>query len=152
MDKVLSINNVTTEVVKWAEKKGFEMTKEKSIRAAFNGRLSVLEYFRYKLPDSKKLCENAAQNGQLETLKALRSWGMPMGISATRAAFSGQHWEVLKWLIQNGCEYNHMELRYDIPNPLFQWLQGFENGANFDTSHYDSDVEYYDCIDEFDDD
>ena len=150
---VLSGSYASRELIKWACDEGFEWTESKSNSAAYNGQLSRLTYFRNKLPMSSDLCRHAASNGQIPTLKALKKWGMPMDTSTTKAAYKGEHWDTLKWLIQKGCPYDHMKIRYGIPNSLFQWLQCFEHGIpNFNTEEYQNEVEYYDCVDEFDDD
>jgi hypothetical protein len=109
---------------------------------------SEYAYVRDKLPNTTELCRKAAKSGHLETLKALKCLNLPMDASVTSAAAKNKHWEVLEWLLKNGCKYDFEDLHYRVPTPIFDLLQYLENGVLYDPTTYEEYTDEYDCHDD----
>ena len=74
--------------------------------AAHEGYDHIIEYA--KSQDSEGLlneyaCSNAAEGGQLETLKLLRSYACPWNSLTCIQALRNGHHNIYEWAIENGC-------------------------------------------------
>ena len=82
----------------------------------YHGRLDVLLIYGSKILDyrnSRLFCGEAAYGNSLETLKYLRSIGMPWDYITTNLASQKCHTKILKYCLDNGCE-----LGYSVLNNL----------------------------------
>ncbi len=102
----IKYNNFDT--VKFLKEYGCEMPGYISEYVAINGNIIMLEWLiENGLKIHKKLCDTAAKCGHFEFLKLLRhKYNCPWNQYTTSGAAEYGYLDILKWCIDNGCEFN----------------------------------------------
>ncbi len=72
---------------------------------------TLVEYLPAPL-DATRVCLTYAERGDVEMLKAARSFGFAWSISATDNASYIGNWDALMWLINNGCPWDESARKY----------------------------------------
>ncbi len=97
------------ECLQYACENGFPYDQLSCQVAALKGYIYILEYLTTVIPIGTwgpTVCEQAAQNGHIETLLWLRFHHVPWNVTTMSAAANGGHKDCLKWLRKNRCPWD----------------------------------------------
>jgi len=109
-------------MLKWLLKEGYKLDLLSFQYAASCDNIKILVYI-YNLCSNdlsmpwfnEETCQAAADNGNLRNLKWLRKKLCPWDMRTTMAAIENEHYDVLKWAIENNCEVERT-LFDELPN------------------------------------
>jgi len=98
-------------MLKWLLKEGYKLDHLSFQYAASCDNIRVLIYI-YNLCShdlsmpwfDEETCQAAADSGNLRNLKWLRKKNCPWDMRTTMSAIENEHYDVLKWAIENNCE------------------------------------------------
>ncbi len=96
-------------ILKWALENNCPIDKYMYINAGRNGHLHILKYLIKKYNHKYMLyevCKAAARNGHLDILKWAIQYGHLFDSHTYYAANDGEHFEIINWLKENGCDWN----------------------------------------------
>ena len=105
----------------------------------YHGRLDVLLMYGSKILDyrnSRLFCGEAAYGNSLETLKYLRSIGMPWDFITTNLASQKCHLHMLKYCLDNGCELGYSVLNNLARRGKLSMIKYIVEDNNFKDNHY----------------
>lgn len=108
-------------MLKWLLKEGYKLDRLSFQYAALSDNIKFLVYI-YNLCSydlsmpwfDEETCQAAAETGNLRNLKWLRKKNCPWDIRTTMTAFENEHYDVLKWAIENNCEVEQT-LFHELP-------------------------------------
>jgi len=86
---------------------GRELKEHDTKSTAELGYLSTLQHLLIQgRLDKTEVCTTAAKGGHFDVLKWLRENGCPWDLGTCMMVVNGDHLDVLKWLHENGCPWN----------------------------------------------
>ena len=109
-------------MLKWLLKEGYRLDYLSFQYAASCDNVKILVYI-YNLCShdlsmpwfNEETCQAAADSGNLRNLKWLRKKKCPWDMRTTMSAVDNEHYDVLKWAIENNCEVEQT-LFNELPN------------------------------------